>query len=250
MRSISLFIHLGYFSYSFYWEEFLCFFISLHFLFLCELRRHHYLLWFLRGIFLWECSCVDCISPIFLVQGLVLLWMPATYFLCARHYPLDRVCDWCYGVQSLHWMLGRASSLFHGYHSLMENGFWSLVIGAEALGFGFDKTPLPLCEGSMPKEVRAEASKSCVVTANICAAHVLWSCQEGSQSHVPFFVIFIPDLVLGWHWRSGPCGSRIEVVVLSPSKWTASEGRFSQDLVIPDLAPSLGLKWVKPEYSH
>lgn len=54
--------------------------------------RNCYLLCPWRGDFTWECSCVDCVSPIFLV-GLFLEWMPATSFLRVCCYPLNRECN-------------------------------------------------------------------------------------------------------------------------------------------------------------
>ena len=37
-------------------------------------------LWSSRGVFMWQCPCVDCVCPISLVQGLVSEWMPTTSF--------------------------------------------------------------------------------------------------------------------------------------------------------------------------
>ena len=71
VSSVSFFVLSGYLSCSFHWEQFLCFSILLNFLCLCEFRRKSYLLWSWKVVFLWEYPCVDCVSPVSLVQGLV-----------------------------------------------------------------------------------------------------------------------------------------------------------------------------------
>ena len=94
------FVLSGDFSYSFNWE-FLNFSVSMN-------LGENYLLWSWRALFMWEHPCVDCVSPVFLVQRL--------FSQFAVHYS---GCDW-YGIQSLHWMLGMASCLLHGCHSLVR----------------------------------------------------------------------------------------------------------------------------------
>ena len=42
---------------------------------------------------MWQHPCVDCVNPVVLVQGLVLVWMPATSFLRVCCYPLNRECN-------------------------------------------------------------------------------------------------------------------------------------------------------------
>ena len=50
----------------------------------------------------------------------------------AGHHPLDMGYDWCCDDQSLHWMLGRASSLLCGCHSPIESRVCLPVVGVEA----------------------------------------------------------------------------------------------------------------------
>ena len=80
-RSLSLFVLLGDFSWSFNWKSFFCSFILLIFPWLYEFRRNNYLLWLWMAIFMWEHFFVACMGLIFLVQGLFLVWMPASCFL-------------------------------------------------------------------------------------------------------------------------------------------------------------------------
>ena len=94
------YISYCFFSYSFNWE-FLNFSVSMN-------LGENYPLWSWRALFMWEHPCVDCVSPVFLVQRL--------FSQFAVHYS---GCDW-YGIQSLHWMLGRAACLLHGCHSLVR----------------------------------------------------------------------------------------------------------------------------------
>ena len=60
---------------------FLCFFILLLFLLLCEFRRNNYRLRSGRTISMWRHPCVTCVGLIYLVQGLLLVWMSVTSFL-------------------------------------------------------------------------------------------------------------------------------------------------------------------------
>ena len=90
---------------------------------------------------------------------------------CAGHYPLDRGCDCCCGDWSLHWMLGRASPFLCGCHNPVGGRVCSPFVGVEALRVGFNKVLLPLSVCPLTKEVSAEASETCVVTANLRATH-------------------------------------------------------------------------------
>lgn len=74
---ISLFILSGELLWSFNWECFLCIFILLIFLLLCEFRSNDYPLWSYMAIFMRD----GCVSLIFLVLGLFLVWMLAFSFL-------------------------------------------------------------------------------------------------------------------------------------------------------------------------
>ena len=110
----------------------------------------------------------------------------------------------------------------------------------------------------VPKEVTAEASEACVVTANLCAAWCLcpWLCPESAQGFIPFSVVLVPALVLdsGVEWAGsggqGAVAGGIEAVVLPPGSWAASVPGLSQDLSAPDPAPSCGVGWAELECSH
>ena len=107
------------------------------------------------------------------------------------------------------------------------------------------------------KEVTAEASEACVVTANLCAAWCLcpWLCPESAQGFIPFSVVLVPDLVLdsGVEWAGsggqGAVAGGIEAVVLPPGSWAASVPGLSQDLSAPDPAPSCGVGWAEDRKS-
>ena len=58
--------------------------------------------------------------------------LPCLSLGCAGCHPLDRGCDWCCSDHSLHWMLGRASSLLCGCHSPIGGRVCTPVVGEEA----------------------------------------------------------------------------------------------------------------------
>ena len=51
--------------------------------------------------------------------------------MCTGNCPLDREYECCFGNQSLHCMLGRASSLLRGFYSPIKEQSLSLVFGVE-----------------------------------------------------------------------------------------------------------------------
>ena len=125
---ICLTIELGDFSYSFNWEWFFCFFILLRFLWHYEFKRNSCLLWFWRAVFMLKHFHVPCGNPVFSVQGLFWVWMPAVSLLRVCCYRFDRQCNWCCGDQSLHWILS-GTSLLLGYHSSVGDRFCSPIVG-------------------------------------------------------------------------------------------------------------------------
>lgn len=146
---------------------------------------------------MWECPCVNCVSPILLV--LLLAWIPTISFLrVCLPFNLDTGC--C-GVQSLHWMLTRPFLLLHGCHSLSGTGSTPCVIGVEALMFSFDQSTLPSHACPRPAVI-AEASEShpYMVTANLFTACVDIHRSGHKQPKVMFLssVMFIPDLTIGY----------------------------------------------------
>ena len=75
-----------------------------------ELRKNSYLLWSWRAIFIWECRLHESNS----FGARAVIGMDACHVFslgCAGHCPLGGGYDWCFGEQSLHWMLSGASSL-------------------------------------------------------------------------------------------------------------------------------------------
>ena len=80
-----------------------------------------------------QCPCVNCVCPIFLLQGLISIRMPAMSFLeCAGHYPLDRWCGWCGSIYSLCRIWGGAS-LLCCCHQSVGSRVCSLIVGVEVL---------------------------------------------------------------------------------------------------------------------
>ena len=131
---------------------------------------------------------VFCLFVVFVfLFGFVLFWYECLSHLSsefAGRYPLDRDCDWCCGEQSLHWMLGAASSFICGYHSLPRVVVCTPVVEVETLRVRFDKASLPLSVWSVPKEVSAEVDEACVVTVNLCIAHAVFSGSAQKQPKV------------------------------------------------------------------
>lgn len=82
---------------------------------------------------------------------------------------------------------GRAPSLLHDHHHPV--GRQGLLPSCCSRSPKFSQTPLPLRICLVLKEVATEASQACTVTVN--------PYTEGAQHHLPFSVVFIPDLVLG-----------------------------------------------------
>ena len=134
-------------------------------------------------------------SNIFGARGIFGMDASHVFLPCAGCYYLDTGCDWCGGVQGLHWMLGGVSSLFHGCHSFVGFGVCSPVVGLEALVVRFNKVPLHLGACSVPKDVSIEACEACVVTVNLCAVHASVVLPRSSRSCNSFSTAFIPDLV-------------------------------------------------------
>ena len=146
-----------------------------------------------RDVFMWEHSCVDCVSSVFWSKGC--FWYGCQPYLSSEWagcYPLDSGYDWFCCVQSPHCWLGGASSLLCGCHSPFGGGVCSPVFGVEALRVRFNKAPLPLSVCLIPKEVTAAArwlqqgdscSKACVVMASLCAscAGIQGSAQKKSK---------------------------------------------------------------------
>ena len=64
---------------------------------------------------------------------------------CHGYYTLSGGCDWCCGVQSLHWMLGGASSLLHGCHAPVGGEIRSSVAGVEDVSLKFNNTTALEC---------------------------------------------------------------------------------------------------------
>ena len=69
----------GDFSYSFNLVYFLCFLILFQFLCLYQLGETLSTA-VLNGLFIWEQPCADGVSPVFLAQGPLSVWIPATPF--------------------------------------------------------------------------------------------------------------------------------------------------------------------------
>lgn len=79
-----------------------------------------------------ECPSVACMSFIFLVRGLFLVFVPAiSFFSVCWPLSLDMMCDCC-GDQSLQCMLSEAS-LLCDCHSLVRGRVYPSVVGVEAL---------------------------------------------------------------------------------------------------------------------
>ena len=78
---------------------------------------------------MWKCPYVHCMNPVFLVRELFLYgYQPCFSSECAGCYLLDSGCDWCCGVQSLHWMLDGQGLLFSLWLSQSSWG-WDLLSG-------------------------------------------------------------------------------------------------------------------------
>lgn len=132
---------------------------------------------------MWEYPCVDCVNPVTLVQGRVWMCMPAVSFLSVLAVIL------LVGVttKSLAGCRGRAPSLLCDCHQLV--GRQGLLPSCCSRSPKFNQAPSPLSICLVLKEVTTEVSQACTVTVN--------PYTEAVQGHLPFFVVFIPDLVLG-----------------------------------------------------
>ena len=162
---------------------------------------------------------------------------------CAGHYPLDRGCDWCYGFQSLNWML--VGGLLFA-HSPVEGRVCVPAVGVELLRVGFYKAPLPLSAWFVPKEVSGSKWGPCGHSKPICCpCRNLWFCLEAAQGCIPFSVVFSPDLVLGWCWGPGCCHCRNWVGCAVAWDLGCFCGRPLPEPVIPDPAPSTGVGWAE-----
>lgn len=150
---------------------------------------------------MWECFHVNRESSILGVRTFFGLDASHIFLRCAGRYPLDRGCSG-HCDQSLHWMLGGASSLLHGCHSHVSGEVCSPLIAVEVLRVRFNKAPLYLSICSAPKEVSPEANEThCGHGKPMCyPCRCPRFCPEAAQGHIPFSVVFIPDLVLSW-WR-------------------------------------------------
>ena len=132
---------------------------------------------------MWEYRCLDCVNPVSLVQGLVWVYIPAMSLLSVLAVIL------LVGVttKSLAGCRGRAPSLLRDCHHPV--GRQGLLPSCCSRSPKFNQAPLPLSICLVLKEVMTEASQACAVTVN---PHT-----EAAQGHLPFSVVFIPDLVQG-----------------------------------------------------
>lgn len=78
-------------------------------------------------------------------------------------FGMDASCDWG-GVVITTLHIGQGFFALWLSHLCQE-------VGVEVLMVRFDKALLPLSVCSIPKDMFAEASKACVVTANLCTTH-------------------------------------------------------------------------------
>lgn len=113
-----------------------------------------------------EYPYIDCVCPLFLVQGLVSVRIPHWSFLgYADHYPLDR-CGCCWSVWILCQVWGGASSLLNDHSYLVRGGIYSPGFGVESMRVGFYQAPLPFNAYPATKKVIGEAIESCGVTGD------------------------------------------------------------------------------------
>ena len=145
---------------------------------------------------------------------------------CAGRHPLGRGHN-----QSLAGCRGRAPSLLHDCHHPI--GRQGLLPSCCSRSPKFNQAPLPLSICLVLKEVMTEASQACAVTVN---PHT-----EAAQGHLPFSVVFIPDLVQG----CGVMGLGAQVLCLQELRCYAATGdlgclcgRPLPGCVRPDSAPS------------
>ena len=176
---------------------------------------------------MWEYRCLDCVNPVSLVQGLVWVYIPAMSLLSVLAVIL------LVGVttKSLAGCRGRAPSLLHDCHHPV--GRQGLLPSCCSRSPKFNQAPLPLSICLVLKEVMTEASQACAVTVN---PHT-----EAAQGHLPFSVVFIPDLVQG----CGVMGLGAQVLCLQELRCYAATGdlgclcgRPLPGCVRPDSAPS------------
>lgn len=132
---------------------------------------------------MWEYPCVDCVNPVSLVQGRVWMCMPAMSFLIV----LAVILSVGVTTKSLARCRGRAPSLLRDCHQLV--GRQGLLPSCCSRSPKFNQAPSPLSICLLLKEVTTEVSQACTVTVN--------PYTEAVQGHLPFSVVFIPDLVLG-----------------------------------------------------
>lgn len=64
---------------------------------------------------------------------------------------------------------------------------------------------------------------------------------SAAQDRVPFFVVFISDLMLGWGRRLEHCDCRKQGGYALPGTWAATV--TSKELFAPDPTPSWGVRW-------
>ena len=176
---------------------------------------------------MWEYRCLDCVNPVSLVQGLVWVYIPAMSLLSVLAVIL------LVGVttKSLAGCRGRAPSLLRDCHHPV--GRQGLLPSCCSRSPKFNQAPLPLSICLVLKEVMTEASQACAVTVN---PHT-----EAAQGHLPFSVVFIPDLVQG----CGVMGLGAQVLCLQELRCYAATGdlgclcgRPLPGCVRPDSAPS------------
>ena len=94
-------------------------------------------------------------------------------------------------------------------HSSVRGRVCSPVVGVEALRVGFDKalSPFSVCSGVHQGDEHWSEWGLCGHSKPMrhpCRRPRF--CQEAAQGCDPFSVVFVPDLVLGWHWGPGRCG--------------------------------------------
>ena len=176
---------------------------------------------------MWEYRCLDCVNPVSLVQGLVWVYIPAMSLLSVLAVIL------LVGVttKSLAGCRGRAPSLLRDCHHPV--GRQGLLPSCCSRSPKFNQAPFPLSICPVLKEVMTEASQACAVTVN---PHT-----EAAQGHLPFSVVFIPDLVQG----CGVMGLGAQVLCLQELRCYAATGdlgclcgRPLPGCVRPDSAPS------------
>ena len=120
---------------------------------------------------------------------------------------------WWYSNQNLNWIMEGVSSLLHGCHSPVDGDISSPVFRVEALRVRFTKDLLPLCVLSPRrwtlKRVRPTWSKWTY------GLH-LWFCPDATKVCVPFSIVFVSDLLVGW-WSI--LVLQAEVLWLQELKW-------------------------------